>query len=180
MSISEKIKNFFRKKPKEPEFENVKFQNYKDYYGHFSIFYPKDWKYDPPIVMDEGGYAIVFHSNKTSSQFRVGVETVLPLKFDFSKYAKEEIEKSSAGIVSKARKSKFREHQCFRTDYEYESEGKNFLGEKLLFYTGDRVFSIFYTYPEEERKNIEKILKYMAESLIIHPAKTKIFKRPRP
>ncbi len=178
MGIKEKIKKLFGKKPKEPEFDDVKFTNYNDYYGHFSVFYPKGWKYDPSVVIDEGGYAVVFHSNKSESHFRIGVETILPLKFDFRKYAKEEIEKSSAGIVSKACKSEFGKYQCFKTRYGYESEGKKYRGKKLLFYTGDRVFLIFYTYPEEEKKNIEKIFKYMAESLIIHPAKTKIFKRP--
>jgi hypothetical protein len=172
------ILDFFKKK--EPEFEDVKFKDYRDYYGHFHMFYPKDWKYDPPVVVDKGGYAVVFHSDKTNSQLRVGVETILPLRFDFGRYAKDEIEKSSAGIVSKAHKSKFGKYVCFRTDYEYESEGKEFIGAKILFYTGDRVFSVFYTYPKEERKNIEKILKYMAESIVVHPAKTKIFKSPRP
>ncbi len=171
------ILDFFRKK--EPEFESVKFENYEDCYGHFSVFYPKGWKYDPSVVVESGGYAVVFHSDKTQSQFRIGVETILPLEFDFRKYAKNEIEKSSAGIVSKARKSKFRGYECYRTDYEYESEGAGYRGEKLIFYTGDRVFSVFYTHPVKE-KNIGKILKYMIESIKINPAKTKIFKSPRP
>lgn len=180
MSILDSIKNLFSKKPKEPEFEGVKFKNYEDYYGHFSIFYPKEWRYDPSVVVDEGGYAVVFHSNKTDSNFRVGVETILPLKFDFRKYAKKEIEKPSAGIVSKACKSKFRKYPCYGTNYEYEGGGKKFSGKKMIFYTGDRIFTIFYTYPEEEKKNIDKIFKYMTESLIIHPAKTKIFKGALP
>ena len=179
MSIKDSIMNIFRKKPREPSLEEVKFKRYEDYYGHFSIFHPKKWKYDPSVVIDEGAYAVVFHSNKSEALFRIGVETILPLKFDFAKYAKEEIEKPSSGMVSKACRAKFRKYPCYKTDYKYESEGKRYRGEKLIFYTGDRVFSIFYTYPAEE-KNLRKIFKYMAESLQINPAKTKIFKSPLP
>ena len=171
------ILDFLRKK--EPKFEDIKFENYNDYHGHFSVFYPKGWKYDPPVVIENGGYAVVFHSNKTQSQFRIGVETILPLKFDFEKYAKKEIEQSSAGIVSKAKNSKFREYECYNTDYEYESEGRPYKGEQLIFYTGDRIFSVFYTYPKTG-ENIEKILRYMLESIRINPAKTKIFKSHLP
>jgi len=177
MSIDDGIKEFLGKKLREPELKKIKFEVYKDYYGHFSMFYPKDWKYDPPIVVDQGSYAVVFHSNKSRATFRVEVSTILPLKFDFKKYAKDEIEGPSAGVISKACKSKFREYSCFSTNYEYESEEK-FIGEKIIFYTGDRIFSIFYTYPEKEGKNLKKVFKYMMESLIINPAKTKIFKRP--
>ncbi len=179
MSVLDSIRRFFRKKPREPEFDKVKFRKYDDYYGHFSVLYPKDWWYDPSVVVDEGGYAVVFHSNRSKSNFRIGVETVLPLKFDFRGYAKKEIEGPSSGIVSKACSSRFRKYRCYRTDYVYESGGEKFVGERIIFYTGDRVFSIFYTHPAEE-KNLKKTIEYMIESIAIRPAKTKIFKRPLP
>jgi len=179
MSMLDRIRGFFRRKPKEPVLEEMKFRKYEDFYGHFSMFYPEKWRYDPPVVVDEGAYAVVFHSNKSRANFRVEVQTILPLKFDFRAHAKGEIEKPSAGVVSKACKSKFGKHPCFRTDYEYESDGRRFIGRKMLFYTGDRVFSIFYTYPVEE-ENLVKTFQYMADSLVIRPAKTKIFKRPLP
>lgn len=178
MSIVESIKGFFRRKPKEPVLEDVKFSNYVDFHGHFTIFYPVKWKYDPPVVVDQGMYAVVFHSDKSQASFRVEVSTILPLEFDLRKYAKNEIEKPSAGVVAKAYKSKFANYPCYQADYEYESGGRTFIGKKMIFYTGDRVFSIFYTCPAEEAVNLKKIFSYMADSIMIRPAKTKIFKRP--
>ncbi|GEM_PF-1031398 len=176
-SLLDAVKNIFKYKQREPEFEKTHFKNYDDFYGHFSIFYPKDWKYDPPVVVDEGGYAVVFHSKRSNSQIRIGVETIIPLKFNFKKYAKNEIESSSSGMIAKACPSKFMGYPCFTATYWYENKGRTFAGKRFIFYTGDRIFSIFYTYPAEE-KNLEKTFSYICDSLIILPAKTKIFKRP--
>lgn len=177
MGITNRITNLFKRKPREPEFNKVCFNKYEDFYGNFSIFYPKDWRYDPSVIVDNGAYAIVFHSKRSRTQFRLGVETVLPLKFDFRKYAKKEIESSSSGMIATAKSTKFREYPCFTAIYEYESDGKKFLGKRLIFYTENRIFSIFYTYPQEE-DCLEAVFDYMKDSVTINPAKTKIFKRP--
>ncbi|NYZ77127.1 hypothetical protein H0O02_02310 [Candidatus Micrarchaeota archaeon] len=179
MSILDGIRTMLGRKAAEPEFDKMHFKNYDDFYGHFSMFYPKDWSYDPPVVIDEGGYAVVFHSGKSRSQFRVGVETILPMEFNFRKYAKNEIESSSSGMVAKACSSKFGKHPCFTAAYEYESEGRKYVGKRILIYTGERIFSIFYTHPADE-KSLEGIFLYMTDSLAIRSAKTKIFKRARP
>jgi len=173
MSILDKI---FGKKSKEPEFIDIKFKIYRDFYDNYTIEYPEKWKYDPPVIIDEGAYAVVFHSNKSHAHFRLGVESTLPPKFDLKAYAVKEIEDPSAGVFSKACKSRFRKYRCFETNYEYEHEGGKYKGEKMIFETEDKVFSIFYTYPEKEREKLKKVFNYMSKSLVIKPSKTKIFK----
>ena len=168
------IDSILGKKSKEPEFIDVKFKLYRDFYDNFTIEYPEDWKYDPSVIMDAGGYAVVFHSNKSYAHFRLGVETVMPL--DLKEYAVKEIEDPSAGVFSKACKTKFRKYRCFETDYIYEHDGNEYVGEKKIFQSEDKVFSIFYTYPEKEREKLKKVFNYMSKSLVIKPSKTKIFK----
>ncbi len=170
------LDRFFMKKSKEPEFADIKFRLYRDFYDNFTIEYPEKWKYDPPVIMDGGSYAVVFHSNKSNAHFRLGVESILPMKFELKKYAVKEIEDPSAGVFSKACKSKFRKYKCFETDYLYEHEGNNYIGEKKIFQTEDKVFSIFYTYPKKEKEKLKKVFNYMSKTLVIKPSKTKIFK----
>jgi len=174
MSIIDRL---LGRKKAEAEFYKVKFKTYSDFYGNFAVDYPKEWKYDPSVIIDEDSYAVVFHSGKTEAHFRVGVDFNLPVKFDLKEHAKKEIEDPSAGVYSKACKSKFRKYKCFETDYEYEHEGKAYIGEKKIFQTEDKVFSVFYTYPADEKENMRKIFNHMVKSLVIYPSKTKLFKR---
>lgn len=171
MSIQDLISFFSRE---EPDFEHTKFERFEDSLQNFFLFYPEHWKFEQTTAVVDGEYTINFHSGKTDTTLRVSVKTRLPAGFDdkkFKKSAKDEIEKPSAGIISKARSGKFREYPSVSTDYTYSKGNTSFRGEKIIFYTGGRVFSLFFICPVSQYDKLKKTFEYVKDSFIVKPKK---------
>jgi hypothetical protein len=164
--------------PSEPDFEHCEFEKFEDSLENFQIFYPSHWFYEKETAVIEGSYAIIFHSKCSPATMRIEVSMILPQPFgekEFVKYAKNEIEKPTAGILSKARKTNLKNLPCVKTDYLF-SDGKNKMyGEKIFIFAGDRVFNIFFICFEKDRERLKKIFSYILDSLVIKPRKKLIF-----
>lgn len=158
----------------EPDFEHTEFQRFDDSLQNFMIFYPSHWRYDKTTAVIDGEYTIYFRSGKTGTTLSISVKTTLPLGFDVKKFresAKDEIEKPSAGVVSKACAGKFKEQSCMSTDYIYSRGSSKFRGEKIIFFTGDRVFSILFICPVSQYDKLKKTFEYVKDSFTVKPKK---------
>jgi hypothetical protein len=131
---------------------------------NFEITYPKGWKFDQDMAIVEGRYTITFQSSDRHSQFTVAVDAQLPSRFDFAKYAKQELESPSAGIYADVKKGKFRGMDAYRREYTYRS-GKDYFGGGIMFFNGDCVFSLSWSGPEEKKKGLQPVFEKMVESL---------------
>lgn len=150
--LKDKIFSFFRKK---------EFVRFRDPLGNFEIFYPSGWKFDRDVAVVDGKYCIAFETRNKS--FAIAVDAALPEKFSFSKYAKQELESPSSGIIADIKKEKFRGFPAYRREYRYESGGKTFLGGGLMFFTGRTVFSLTWAAPADEKKlPFEHMIKTLA------------------
>jgi len=167
-----KLFSFFSRN--EPDFEDTRFEKFEDSLQNFLFFYPGHWKFEETTAIIEGEYTINFHSRKSDTHLSIDVKTRLPAGFDekkFIKSAKDEIENPSAGVISKACKGKFGEHRCMATDYIYSKGNMQFRGEKTIFFTGDRVFSLFFTCPVSQYDRLKKTFAYVKDSFTIKPKK---------
>jgi len=167
-----KLFSFFSKD--EPDFEGTKFEKFEDLLQNFLIFYPQHWKFEETTAVIEGEYAINFHSSKSDTHLSIDIKTRLPVGFDekkFVKSAKDEIEKPSAGVISKACKGKFGKYCCVATDYRFSKGNKEFRGEKTIFFTGDRIFSLFFVCPVSQYDKLKKTFEYVKDSFTVKPQK---------
>jgi len=158
----------------EPDFESIKFKKFEDSLQNFLVFYPEHWKFEDTTAIIDGEYTINFHSGKSDTHLIIDVKTRIPAGFNekkFVKSARDEIEKPSAGIVSKACKKKFGKYCSVATEYTYSKGNTEFRGEKTIFYTGDRVFSLFFICPVKEYDKLKKTFEYVKDSFTIKPKK---------
>jgi hypothetical protein len=144
-----------------------KFELFRDNLGNFEIFFPAGWKYDENIAIEDGKYTISFLSKDGRSQFTVAVDAKLPDKFNFPKYAKNELESPTSGIYTPAVKTSFRKMKAYSRDYLYVSGGRKYFGGGIMFHSGKEVFSINWSSPESERTMAERIFRHMLDSLAI-------------
>jgi len=162
--LKNKIKSLFGIFSKE---KKVHFIRFLDPLGNFEIFRPKDWGYDENIAVVDGRYAVAFESNNRCKKFVVALDVSLSPGFNFSKYAKNELEGPSSGIIASVKKDKFQDYPAYKREYVYVSEGKDYFGGGIMFFTGSEVFSISWNAPEKERKKLEAMFKHMLNTLII-------------
>jgi hypothetical protein len=156
----ESLKKLFEKK-------FPKFELFRDNLGNFEIFFPAGWKFDENIAIEDGKYTISFLSKDGRSQFTVSVDAKLPEKFNFVKYAKNELESPASGIYTTALKTTFRRMKAFSRDFLYISGGKKYFGGGIMFHSGNEVFSINWSAPQGERVMADKIFGHMLESIVI-------------
>ena len=147
----------FKKKP-------VTFVKFQDTFGNFEIRYPKTWKFDHDIAVVDGQYTNYFYSN--DSNFIIAINANIPSNFNFQKYAKNELESPTSGIYSKAIKSKFRGLPAFTREYGYRSQGTDYFGGGIMFFTGKLVFSISWSAPKSKKEDMDKIFGHMLKSLV--------------
>ncbi|HSB47479.1 MAG TPA: hypothetical protein VLD37_05675 [Candidatus Bilamarchaeum sp.] len=143
------------------------FQLFRDNLGNFEIFYPNGWKFDEDIAIEDGKYTISFQSGDGRSQFTVAVDAKLPDRFDFAKYAKDELESPTSGIYAPPKKTKFRKMNAYSREFAYLSGGRKYFGGGLMFLSGREVFSLNWTAPESDREFAGKIFSHMLESLVL-------------
>jgi hypothetical protein len=146
--------------------KSPKFFIFTDPLGNFEISYPKGWRFDRDIAVVSGKYTISFSSR--DSTLTISLDTAVPAKFDFAKYAKKELESPSSGIYTKMRRSTFRDMAAYRREYSYESGGEEFFGGGVMFNTGSSIFSISWGGPEKERNDLLPLINHMLSSLVIY------------
>ncbi|MBN1170255.1 hypothetical protein JXA56_04475 [Candidatus Micrarchaeota archaeon] len=154
--LIDKIRNFFNK-PSE-------FVKFRDPLGNFEIFYPKNWKFDRDIAVDDSKYAVSFESG--SKRVTVFVDFRLPEKFNFRNYVKKEFEGPSSGIISNMKKTTFRGMPAYSRDYLYISSGNKYMSKGIIFYTGNKVYQIAWFGPSDFP---EEIFEHMKKSLMVRP-----------
>ncbi|MEM4166670.1 MAG: hypothetical protein QXX68_03270 [Candidatus Pacearchaeota archaeon] len=172
MNLFKKIICFL--KPFEPPFEKTEFEKFEDALLNFQIFYPKHWSYEKETAVIDGAYAIIFHSTTSPASLRIEVNTKIPKcysKKDFRKYAKNEIEKPTAGVIANAKEQRINNYECIQTEYFFYDRGRKFYGKKIFIFVKDRIFSLFFICDEENHKNLKKTFDYIVDSLVIKPKK---------
>jgi hypothetical protein len=172
MSLLNGLKELFSRE--EPDFEHTNFEKFEDSLQNFQMFYPCHWKYEKNTAIIEGAYAINFSSTKSRATLRVEVDTRLPFGFSskkFEQYAKDEIEKPTAGIISTACKMNLTPYECMGTKYEFTDGSNHMHGEKILFYTGDRIFSLLLICHAADYDRLKKTFAYVVDSFKVKPKK---------
>ncbi|MFH0738155.1 MAG: hypothetical protein V1827_06400 [Candidatus Micrarchaeota archaeon] len=139
------------------------FDAFKDNMGNFEISYPKGWHFDRDIAVVDGKYSVSFQSGK--GRFTVSVDPNLPKGFDFAGYAHAEHEGPCSGICASLEKSRFRGKPSFKRDYVYLSGGERYFAGDLIFKSGDIVFSLNWSAPEQDREGMSAIFSKMVDSL---------------
>jgi hypothetical protein len=145
--------------------KEITYRQFRDPLGNFEVFYPANWKFDRDIAVVDGKYTICFEGGR--SHFTIAVDAALLPDFDFKSYAKKELESPSSGIVADLVRGKFKGMPAFTREYCYEGGGKTFFGGGTMFFTGRSVFSLSWAAPEKEKKNAEKIIQHMLDSLVV-------------
>lgn len=140
---------------------------FRDGSGNFEMLYPKGWKYDYDIAIVDSKYTIAFESPDGQSKFVVAVDCDIRPTFDFIKYAKRELEGPESGIVCNAEKGRFRNMACYRREYTYSTCGQKYFGAGVMFYSGEVVFSLIWSGPEREKKELGILFTHMVESFAI-------------
>jgi hypothetical protein len=62
----------------------------------------------------------------------------------------------------------FRGMPAYKREFSYSSGSKDFFGGGLMFFTGDSVFSLYWTAPEKDRERQEAIFEHMIDKLSMH------------
>ena len=153
--LIDKIKALFRAKP-------VEYVKFRDPVQNFEIFYPKGWRFDRDVAVDDGKYTISFESGRKRAT--VFVDFKLPAKFNFRKYIKEQFEGPSSGIICSLEKTKFRGMPAYKREYCYVSSGKEYASRSVVFYTGSKVYSLTWFGPQDFP---EEIFNHMLKSMIV-------------
>ena len=141
-SLIGRILSLFRQK------RETKYALFRDGMGNFEIFIPEGWKYDRDIAVVDGRYTVSFQSPDRLASFSISVDAQLPEGFDFTAYAKGELESPESGIYTPVERSSFREMPAFRREYSYDSGGRKYLGGGVMFFTGSLVLSTCWGAPE--------------------------------
>jgi len=160
--------------PKEPSFENTDFEKFEDSLQNFQIFYPRHWQYEKETAVIEGAYAIVFNSSTSPANMRIEVDSRIPKKFgekDFKKRAKDEIEKPTSGIVSKAQNLKINGRDCVKTEYSFTANSRKMHGEKFFIFADGRIINIFFICLDKDYDKLKRTFGYIVDSLAIKPKK---------
>lgn len=155
-----RLKSLLGTRERDPEYVS-----FRDYLGNFSLQYPRGWKYDKDIAVVEGRYTNSFCSGNGLSQFTISVDALVHEKFNFPKYAKDELSSPSSGIYTPLRKSGFRGLPAYSREYGYCCGSREFFGGGVMFYTGELVFSISWSAPGREKANMEPVFRHMLDSL---------------
>ncbi|MDD5340588.1 MAG: hypothetical protein PHV13_05065 [Candidatus ainarchaeum sp.] len=145
---------------------------FQDPLGNFTISCPSDWHVDSDVAVVDGAYTISFASPDGRGAFNIHVDAGLKKGFDFSAYAKSELESPSSGVYTAVKKGKFRDMPAYNREYCYRSSGQDYFAGGTMFFTGRAVFSISWNAPESERKTMEPAFSRMLESLILLPGVT--------
>jgi hypothetical protein len=146
--------------------QTVVFTRFTDPLANFDIFYPKRWRFDRDVAVVDGKYSISFEGG--DSRFSVSVDVSIPAGFDFDSYAKKELESPTSGIIATVRKKMFRGMPAYKREFSYSSGSKDFFGGGLMFFTGDSVFSLYWTAPKKDKEKQEAIFEHMVQRLSIH------------
>jgi hypothetical protein len=145
----------------------VDFSHFVDNQGNFEIFYPKNWRYDGNIAFVDGKYTISFQSPDNHYQFTIAVDTLLPKPFDFSTYAKTELESPSSGVYTPVIKSIFHGMEAYTREYAYASGSKRYAGGGVMFFTGNIVFSLSWSTPENKKQKFDQIIAHMLKTITV-------------
>lgn len=172
MTVLQKFFSLFF--PVEPEFESTEFELFEDSLGNFQVFYPKHWEYEKETAVIDGTYAIIFHSSTSPSNMRIEVNMRIPKKFgkkSFQKCIRDEIEKPTAAVVSKARNLRVNGRDCVETEYSFSDGNRKMHGKKLFVFANDRIINVFFICPESDYAKLKKTFAYIIDSLVIKPKK---------
>jgi hypothetical protein len=137
---------------------------FSDGMGNFEIQVPEGWKHDDDIAVVDGRYTQSFASRDGRCQFTVSVDAQVPERFEFKKYAKEELESPSSGIYAKMRKSTFHGMPAFCREYCYSSGATAFFGGGVMLFTGSIVFSLSWSAPESKHGQLMRVFDAMKAS----------------
>lgn len=141
------------------------YARFQDPLGDFEISYPKDWRYDRDIAVVDGKYSVSFESSEAT--FTINVDTSIPVKFDFRRFAKKELEGPESGIYAKMEKAQFRKMPAYKRGYSFCSGGKDYFGGGLMFFTGKAVFSISWSAPCRKEEEYQAIFDHMVGSIAL-------------
>lgn len=172
MTALQKFFSFFF--PTEPKFGDTEFRLFEDSLGNFQIFYPKHWEYEKETAVIDGTYAIIFYSCTSPTNMRIEVNTRIPKKFgkkSFQKCVKDEIEKPTAAVISKARNLKVNGRDCVETEYSFSDNNRKMHGKKLFIFANDRIINIFFICLESDYAKLKKTFAYIIDSLVIKSKK---------
>jgi len=141
------------------------YSRFIDWQGNFEIVYPKSWRYDKDIAVVDGKYTICFLSPDGLCQFTVSVDALLKKGFRFAGYAKCELESPTSGIYTKMKGSVFKSMPAYRREYRYSSGSRRFFGGGVMFFTGEMVFSISWSAPENQKERLTGMFEHMLKAL---------------
>jgi hypothetical protein len=147
---------------------SIRFWQFRDGMGNFELSVPEGWKYDENVAVVDGKYTISFQSADGMCQFTINVDAQLPEKFNFTKYAKAELESPTSGIFASVRKSRFHDMPAFVRDYHYASGSKKFFGGGIMFSTGSSVFSLSWSAPAERQTVMDAVFGHMKKTIVLH------------
>ncbi len=147
--------------------KEIRYERFRDGMGNFEIFYPRGWKFDRDIAVVDGKYTISFQSPGGHEQLTVAVDSQLEPGFRFSRYAKQELESPSSGILAQVRKASFHGMPAYERDYSYRSSGRWYFGGGVMFYSGSAVYSLSWSAPENRKEALSAIFRHMLDSLSV-------------
>jgi hypothetical protein len=151
------------KKPaRQPEFAE-----FADPMGNFRFCYPKGWRFDRDVAVEDARYTISFASRDSRSTFTVAVDANLPPGFRFGDYAKRELESPSSGIYTKASRSRFHGMPAYTREFSYHSGGSRYFGGGVMFHAGQVVFSLSWNAPEADKTAMERLFGHMKERFAV-------------
>jgi hypothetical protein len=159
--LKDKILGLFKKK------KGVKFIRFRDPLGNFEMFFPDYWKFDEDVAVMEGKYTISFYSPSGKETFNIAVDARLEENLDFDKYAHKELESPYSGVIADLQKREFRGMPAFWREYSLESQGEDYFGGGVMFYTGRSIFSLSWSAPEKERDRLEGLFKHILKTLTV-------------
>lgn len=143
--------------------KQVNFLNFKDALGNFEIQYPEGWQYDKDVAFVDGQYTNCFQSNNINFTISVNIK----INENFKQYAMAELESPSSGVYTNPISSKFRKMPAYKREYTYTSNGNDYFGGGIMFFTGRTVFSIIWNAPKSKIEESRKIFDHMLASLVI-------------
>ncbi|MCI0503829.1 hypothetical protein L0Y65_03900 [Candidatus Micrarchaeota archaeon] len=142
----------------------MRFRQFTDGMGNFSMLVPAGWKCDEDIAVVEGKYTISFQPPDGLSQFSVSIDAQVPPGLRFTKYAKSELESPSSGIYTPVRKSSFHKMPAFVREYCYTSGGRRYFGGGVMFFSGAIVYSLSWSAPQAKQGAQEGLFARMKDS----------------
>ncbi len=144
----------------------VEYSIFKDPIGRFEIPYPKDWKFNPDILVVEGEYSESFQS-RNKATFTINVNFGVDKNFNFEAYVKNEFYGPHSGMHSAVEKEKYQGKKAYQKEYSYENDGKKYFGGEKIFFKEGAIYLLTYQAFDKDKEEMTKIFEYMINNLFI-------------